>query len=106
MEENQNKVAEIMDNLQKLSTERANNMIVDGASMVNLLTGKPKDDQVDMQSRAGIRFGSSSSPQEDGENALGIHLGSGTAVGNSVKPINIPEVDKLPGFATWNFMDR
>ncbi|XP_024969959.1 histone-lysine N-methyltransferase CLF-like isoform X1 [Cynara cardunculus var. scolymus] len=104
MEENRNKLAEITRTHHKLSTERRNLGIINGDKVDNLLTRRQKE-AIDMQSRVDISFGSSSNSQED-EYASVILLGSGIAVKNSVRPIHLPKVEKLPPYTTWIFMDR
>ncbi|KAJ9540754.1 hypothetical protein OSB04_027260 [Centaurea solstitialis] len=104
MEENRNKLAEITKNHHKLSTERRN-LGINGDKRDNLLTRRQKE-AIDMQSRAGIGFGSNGSSSHEDEHASVILLGSGIPVKNSVRPILLPKVEKLPPYTTWTFMDR
>ncbi|KAL4582261.1 hypothetical protein LXL04_006805 [Taraxacum kok-saghyz] len=104
MEENRIKLAEVTSNHHKLSTERRN--LKTSGTDVDLLTKRQKD-AIDMQNGVNANNGDSdsSSSQEDGH-ASAILLGSSIAVKNAVRPIKLPEVNKLPPYTTWIFLDR
>ncbi|KAL7612296.1 hypothetical protein Lser_V15G07489 [Lactuca serriola] len=98
MKENQMKLAEITKNHHRLSVERRNLRIINGENIINLLEKRQKD-AIDMQDGVDI------SSEED-EHVSVVLLGSGIPVKNSVRPINLPEMEKLPPYTTWVFMDR
>lgn len=106
MEENRIKLAEVTNNHYKLSVERRNLKTSVADQTVDLLTKRQKD-AIDMQNgvNANNDDSDSSSSQEDGH-ASAILLGSSIAVKNAVRPIKLPEVDKLPPYTTWIFLDR
>ncbi|GJT36880.1 SET domain-containing protein [Tanacetum coccineum] len=106
MEENRIKLAEATNNYLKLSTERRNLMKTGADQTPDLLTKRQKD-AIDMQNgvNAGNDDSDSSSSQEDGH-ASAVLLGSSIAVKNAVRPIKLPEVNKLPPYTTWIFLDR
>lgn len=92
------KLAEITKNHHRLSVERRNLRIINGENIINLLEKRQKD-AIDMQDGVDI------SSEED-EHVSVVLLGSGIPVKNSVRPINLPEMEKLPPYTTWVFMDR
>ncbi|KAI3794097.1 hypothetical protein L1987_36724 [Smallanthus sonchifolius] len=98
MEENRMKLAEITKNNHRLSVERRNLGVMNGVKIDNLLTKRQKD-AIDMQNGDAI-----SSSQND-EHASVILLGSGIPIKNSVPPINLPKVEKIPPYTTWIFLD-
>ncbi|KAI3500425.1 hypothetical protein L1887_36246 [Cichorium endivia] len=106
MEENRIKLAEVTNNHHKLSLERRNLKTNGADQTVDLLTKRQKD-AIDMQNGVNANNGDSdsSSSQEDGH-ASAILLGSSIAVKNAVRPIKLPEVNKLPPYTTWIFLDR
>lgn len=106
MEENRNKLAEVTSNHHKLSLERRNLKSIGADQTVDLLTKRQKD-AIDMQNGVNENNGDSdsNSSQEDGH-ASAILLGSSIAVKNAVRPIRLPEVNKLPPYTTWIFLDR
>ncbi|KAI3799016.1 hypothetical protein L1987_34304 [Smallanthus sonchifolius] len=99
MEENRMKLAEITKNNHRLSVERRNLGVTNGVKIDNLLTKRQKD-AIDMQNGDAI-----SSSQND-EHASVVLLGSGIPIKNSVPPINLPKVEKIPPYTTWIFLDR
>ncbi|XP_076883194.1 histone-lysine N-methyltransferase CLF-like [Bidens hawaiensis] len=106
MEENRIKLAEVTHNHHKLSVERRKLRAADANQTVDLLTKRQKD-AIDMQNgvNASNDDSDSTSSQEDGH-ASAILLGSSIAVKNAVRPIKLPEVNKLPPYTTWIFLDR
>ncbi|KAL1564155.1 [histone H3]-lysine(4) N-trimethyltransferase [Salvia divinorum] len=107
IEENAEKVLDVTKNLYKLSMERRNFKIICGDGGVDLLAKRQKD-AIDMHNGIGTSNGDneSSSSQEDGYASSAILLGSSIAVKSAVRPINLPEVKKLPPYTTWIFLDR
>ncbi|CAA0840978.1 Histone-lysine N-methyltransferase CLF [Striga hermonthica] len=107
MQENTEKVVDVMKNLYKLSMERRNTKSNCGYGGVDLLAKRQKD-AIDMHNGIGISNGDneSSSSQDDGYAPSAILLGSSIAVKNAVRPIKLPEVKKLPPYTTWIFLDR
>lgn len=107
MEENAQRVMDVTNNFYKLSAERKNLKIIGHVQTVNLLAKRQKD-AIDLQNGVGAGNGEedSSSSQEDGYASSAILLGSSIAVKNAVRPIKLPEVKKLPRYATWTFLDR
>lgn len=106
MEENRMKLAEVTNNHHKLSLERKNLRTTGADQTVDLLTKRQKD-AIDMQNGVNASDGDSdsTSSQEDGH-ASAVLLGSSIAVKNAVRPIKLPEVNKLPPYTTWIFLDR
>lgn len=43
---------------------------------------------------------------EDGHGSTAVLLGSNVTVKNAVRPIKLPEVQKLPPYTTWIFLNR
>lgn len=107
MEENAKKVQDVTKNLYKLAMERRNLKGVSADGYADLLAKRQKD-AVDMHNGIGTRNGDndSSSSQEDGFAPSAILLGSSIAVKSAVRPIKLPEVQKLPPYTTWVFLDR
>lgn len=107
MEENAQRVMDVTNNFYKLSTDRKNLKIIGSDQTVNLLAKRQKD-AIDLQNGIGAGNGEedSSSSQEDGYASSAILLGSSIAVKNAVRPIKLPEMKKLPRYATWTFLDR
>ncbi|XP_038987267.1 histone-lysine N-methyltransferase CLF-like isoform X3 [Phoenix dactylifera] len=108
MEENKQKLSSITQHLCNLSKFRrdttSNNTNID----VNLLT-KRQDDALCMLSSLELSGGEkdSSSCQEESSYASSIVLiGSNYGGKNTVRPIKLPEVPKLPPYTTWIFLDR
>lgn len=106
MEENAAKLRDVTQNLHNLSMERRNKAVC-GDGGVDLLAKRQKD-AIDMHNGIGTSNGDndSSSSQEDGYAPSAILLGSSIAVKNAVRPIKLPEVQKLPPYTTWIFLDR
>lgn len=98
MEENRIKQAECTKNHQRLAEERGNSKTINVDKPVNLLSQRMKE-AIDMQN--GVDVSSS-----QGKQPSVILLGSGIPVKNSVQPIILPKVEKLPRFTTWAFLDR
>ncbi|KAL4577450.1 hypothetical protein LXL04_013559 [Taraxacum kok-saghyz] len=98
MKENQIKLAETTKNHHRLSAERRNLTTKNGDNIINSLERRQKD-AIDMQVGAAI------SSQGDGYVSV-VLLGSGIPVKSSVRPVNLPEVEKIPPYTTWVFMDR
>ncbi|KAI3521031.1 hypothetical protein L1887_10489 [Cichorium endivia] len=94
MKENRIKLAEITNNHHRLSVERRNFKIIN----INLLEKRQKD-AIDLQDGVDIN-------SREHEHASVILLGSGIPVKKSIRPINLPEVEKIPPYTTWVFMDR
>ncbi|GER30902.1 histone-lysine N-methyltransferase CLF [Striga asiatica] len=107
LQENTEKVVDVMKNLYKLSMERRNTKLNCGYGGVDLLAKRQKD-AIDMHNGIGTSNGDneSSSSQDDGYAPSAILLGSSIAVKNAVRPIKLPEVKKLPPYTTWIFLDR
>ncbi|GFP89275.1 histone-lysine n-methyltransferase clf, partial [Phtheirospermum japonicum] len=107
MQENTEKVIDVTKNLYKLSMERRNFKIICGDGGVDLLAKRQKD-AIDMHNGIGTSNGDneSSSSQEDGYAPSAILLGSSYVVKNAVRPIKLPEVETLPPYTTWVFLDR
>ncbi|CAK9167126.1 unnamed protein product [Ilex paraguariensis] len=107
MEENMQKLVEVTKSMYKLALERKNLTIIDSDRSVNLLTKRQKD-AIDKQN--GIDTSNvdsdSNSFEEDGHASSTILLGSSIAVKNSVRPLKLAEVKRLPPYTTWIFLDR
>ncbi|MCD7470350.1 hypothetical protein HAX54_010132 [Datura stramonium] len=106
-EENAQKLYDVTKNLFKLTTERRN-LIVHGADISIDLLSKRQQDAIDMQNGIdSINGDSDSNSSEDhGYASFEILLGSSIAVKNAVCPIKLPEVERLPRYTTWIFLDR
>lgn len=87
--------------------ERRNFKIICDDGGEDLLAKRQKD-AIDMHNGISTSNGDdeSSSSQEDGYARSAILLGSSIAVKNAVRPIKLPEVEKLPPYTTWIFLDR
>lgn len=107
MEENRLKLVDVSTHLRKVSLERRNDKVIGIDKSIDLLTKRQKD-AIDMQNGIDITNGDtdSSSSQEDGYASSAILLGSSIAVKNSLRPIKLTEVKKLPPYTTWIFLDR
>ncbi|CAL1408634.1 unnamed protein product [Linum trigynum] len=108
MEKNRHKLASVTSHLQKLSKERRNSWINLADSSHDLLK-KRQDDAIGMHSGIGTSSGDkdSDSHQEDSHASTAVLLGTSIPPGkNSVRPIRLPEVRKLPPYTTWIFLDR
>ncbi|KAL3646302.1 hypothetical protein CASFOL_011482 [Castilleja foliolosa] len=107
MQENAEKVVDVTKNLYKLSMERRHFKIICGDGSVDLLAKRQKD-AINMHNGIGSSNGDngSSSSQEDGYAPSAILLGSSYVVKNAVRPIKLPEVETLPPYTTWVFLDR
>ncbi|CAN1813450.1 Histone-lysine N-methyltransferase CLF [Linum perenne] len=108
IKENRNKLASVTSHLQKLSKERRNSWINIGDYSQDLLQ-KRQDEAVGMHSGVGTSNGDrdSDSHQEDSHAPTAVLLGSSIPPGkNSVRPIKLPGVKKLPPYTTWIFLDR
>ncbi|CAI0553486.1 unnamed protein product [Linum tenue] len=108
MEKNRHKLASVTSHLQKLSMERRNSWINLADSSHDLLK-KRQDDAIGMHSGIGTSSGDkdSDSHQEDSHASTAVLLGTSIPPGkNSVRPIRLPEVRKLPPYTTWIFLDR
>lgn len=107
IEENAAKALDVTKNLYKLSVDRRNSKIISGEASGDLLAKRQKD-ALDMHNGIGTSNGDneSCSSQEDGYAPSAILLGSSIAVKNAVRPIKLPEVNKLPPYTTWIFLDR
>ncbi|KAL3633946.1 hypothetical protein CASFOL_022708 [Castilleja foliolosa] len=107
MQENTEGVVDVTKDLYKLSMERRNCKIVFGDGGVDLLAKRQKD-AIDMHNGISTSNGDneSSSSQEVGYAPSAILLGSSYVVKNVVRPIKLPEVETLPPYTTWVFLDR
>lgn len=107
MEENRKKLANVTSHLYKSSVERKNGKSFDSDNSVDLLTKRQKD-AIDMQNGVGVSNGDkdSNSSQDDGHASSAVLLGSSIAVKNTVRPIKLIEVNKLPPYTTWIFLER
>ncbi|WMV17091.1 hypothetical protein MTR67_010476 [Solanum verrucosum] len=106
-EENAQKAYDLGEFFLKLSTERKN-LIVHGADISIDLLSKRQQDVINMQTRIGSSNGDndSNSCEDDGYASSEIRLGSSIAVNSAVCPIILPQVERLPQYTTWVFLDR
>ncbi|XP_061972490.1 histone-lysine N-methyltransferase CLF-like isoform X1 [Populus nigra] len=107
MEENRQKLVGITNHLDKLSKERKNNWISGTDNSIDLFT-KRQNDALSMH--GGIDSTNvdkdSHGSEEDGHASTAVLLGSSIPVKNAVRPIKLPEVNRLPPYTSWVFLDR
>ncbi|KAJ6736629.1 HISTONE-LYSINE N-METHYLTRANSFERASE [Salix viminalis] len=107
MEDNRQKMVGITNHLDKLSKERKNNWISGTDNGIDLFT-KRQNDALSMH--GGIDSSNadkdSHASEEDGHASTAVLLGSSIPVKNAVRPIKLPEVNKLPPYTSWIFLDR
>ncbi|KAG5245691.1 hypothetical protein OIU76_002147 [Salix suchowensis] len=107
MEDNKQKLVGITNHLDKLSKERKNNWISGTDNGIDLFT-KRQNDALSMH--GGIDSSNtdkdSHASEEDGHASTAVLLGSSIPVKNAVRPIKLPEVNKLPPYTSWIFLDR
>lgn len=103
MEENKKKLDGITNYLYKLSSERKSQSI-DSGKTIDLLSKRMKD-AVDMQN-GNDRSNDEDDLEENCHASTAVLLGSNVAVKNAVRPIKLTEVQKLPPYTTWIFLDR
>ncbi|XP_011008519.1 PREDICTED: histone-lysine N-methyltransferase CLF-like isoform X1 [Populus euphratica] len=107
MEENRQKLVGITNHLNKLSKERKNNWISGTDNSIDLFT-KRQNDALSMH--GGIDSTNvdkdSHGSEEDGHASTAVLLGSSIPVKNAVRPIKLPEVNRLPPYTSWVFLDR
>ncbi|CAN4082934.1 unnamed protein product [Withania somnifera] len=106
-EENAEKLYDATKNLFKLSTERRN-LIGHGAYISTDLLSKRKQDAIGKQNGIAPSNGDNDSYsfEDDGYASSEILLGSSIVLWNAVCSIKLPEVERLPRFMTWIFLDR
>uniref|UniRef100_A0A1I9W0B0 [histone H3]-lysine(27) N-trimethyltransferase n=1 Tax=Populus tomentosa TaxID=118781 RepID=A0A1I9W0B0_POPTO len=107
MEENRQKLVGITNHLDKLSKERKSNWISGTDNSIDLFT-KRQNDALSMH--GGIDSTNvdkdSHGSEEDGHASTAVLLGSSIPVKNAVRPIKLPEVNRLPPYTSWVFLDR
>ena len=89
--------------------ERRTCNISDSQRSLHLLTKRQKD-AIDMHNGFHASNGDRESNgfHEDihGSTSTAVLLGLNLAVKNSVRPVKLPEVKRLPPYTTWIFLDR
>ncbi|XP_019067511.1 hstone-lysine N-methyltransferase EZ3 isoform X1 [Solanum lycopersicum] len=106
-EENAQKAYDLGELFLKLSTERKNHTVHGADSSIDLLS-KRQQDVINMQTGIGSSNGDndSNSSEDDGYASSEIRLGSSIAIKSAVCPIILPQVERLPQYTTWVFLDR
>ncbi|KAK7245428.1 hypothetical protein RIF29_40274 [Crotalaria pallida] len=109
MEENRQKLVGVTENLCNMSMDRKTcSSITDSDKNLDLLT-KRQQEAIDMHN--GVNASSNGDAEsngyhEDDHGSTAVLLGSNVAVKNAVRPIKLPEVQRLPPYTTWIFLDR
>ncbi|KAI4327430.1 hypothetical protein L6164_019893 [Bauhinia variegata] len=107
IEENRRKLAGVTNHLCKLSMERKACMNTDIHRSLDPLT-KMQNDAINMNNGLYASKGDKESNgfHEDCHGSTAVLLGSNVPVKNTVRPIKLPEVRKLPTYTTWIFLER
>ncbi|KAG9159353.1 hypothetical protein Leryth_017975 [Lithospermum erythrorhizon] len=106
IEGNAQHLADVTASLHKLTLVRKHLKSSAVDQRIVLLTKRQKN-AIDMQN--GLNSGNDdndSCSSQDDEYASAILLGSSITVKNAVPPIKLPEVQRLPPYTTWIFLDR
>ncbi|KAK9096981.1 hypothetical protein Sjap_022478 [Stephania japonica] len=109
IEENRKKLVSYTSHIYSLSNMERNAMTNNTDREKDLLT-KRQEEAVCMLSRCDLTTGGGEKEgvdqEEDIHNSSAVRLGCNFGAKNSVRPMKLPEVKKLPPYTTWIFLDR